>query len=481
MKILFVLYDHPFSGHTGVSMYCRDVIPGLVARGVEVGVICVHHRDWRLRPYVRQVREHDVTLFQIANASLHPENSLHLPRQDYHHPATELLIRSCLNQFRPDIFHVQTFHGYPGAIVSLAEDLGIPTVISLHDFWAICPQVLLIRPNDQACDGPNGGRNCMQFCVRKRPLRQRLYQWGAHLPDGFPRQSFFLARSMYRWLTRSSTTLWTQQATSRPMDNLGLLREHAHRSRASLSALNSAHEILAVSDFVKSVFVRHGIAENRIRTLPPALSLEGITWKERYAPSPQIRFGFLGRLVPLKGAHVFAQACRGLPRDRARFLMFGPADPETEGYLRRLAGDDALEFRGRYTREALPHVLDEVDVVVVPSVAQETVGLVSLEAQAAGVPVIVSDAGALPEFVRDGASGLIFRSGDANDLRRKMLSVIDDPSAVARMSRHTKPALPLETHLDELLAIYADVVEKGRQMPWTVSSPSSRQAGAVAD
>lgn len=480
MKILFVLNDHPFAGHTGVSMYCRDVIPGLVARGVDVGVICVHHRDWRLYPHVRQVREHGVTLFQIANASLHPEDSLLLPRQDHHHPPTESLVRTCLSQFQPDVFHIQTFHGYPGAIVSVAQTLGIPTVISLHDFWAICPQVLLIRPNDHPCDGPNDGRNCMEFCVREQPFRQRLYQWGARLPDGLPREAFFVARSMYRWLTRSSSTMWTMPSMPRPVTDGGLLREHAHRTRAALDVLNTADEVLAVSDFVKSVFVRHGVAADRIRTLPPALSLEGVIWKQRHAADERIRFGFLGRLVPLKGAHIFAEACRDLPRDRARFLMFGPGDPSTRRYLEHLAGDDRLEFRGRYTRSALPGVLAEVDVVVVPSVAQETVGLVSLEAQAAGVPVIVSDAGALPEFVSDGG-GVTFRSGDADDLRRKMLHIVDNPSAVARLSRHTKPALPLETHLDELLAVYDGVLEKGREIQWNGSSPSSRQADAVAD
>jgi len=265
------------------------------------------------------------------------------------------------------------------------------------------------------------------------------------------------------------TTMWTEPLMSSSIDDEGLLQKHAHRSQAALVALNRAQEILAVSDFVKSVFVRHGIAAHRIRTLPPALSLTGITWRHRHVAGEQVRFGFLGRLTPLKGAHVFAEASRDLPRERARFLMFGPGDTSTRSYLQQQAGDDRIEFRGEYTRAALASVLDELDVVVVPSIAQETVGLVSLEAQAAGIPVIVSDAGALPEFVRDGG-GTTFRSGDANDLRQKMMSIILDPASIARMSVHTRPALSLQTHLANLIEIYANVQKKSTL---NESSPTS--------
>ena len=66
-----------------------------------------------------------------------------------------------------------------------------------------------------------------------------------------------------------------------------------------------------------------------------------------------------------------------------------------------------------------------------PSVFPEALGLTSLEAQASGVPVVVSDAGGLPETVSAGKSGLVFDNGNADQLGEAVLS-IDRQSATPR-------------------------------------------------
>lgn len=463
MRILFVIYDHPFAGQSGVSMYCRDLFPALVEQSVEVGVICIQHRDWRFRPYLRTVRERGITLFKLVNSPLYPEDSLYRPEQDSHQLAIEELFRSTLQQFRPDILHIQTFHGYPASILAVAKEVEVATVVTLHDFWAICPQGFLVRTTDEACDGPDEGRNCMRFCVRPRPLQQRVYQWGMRLPEGFFRDAFVLARDIYRRHSRAQTSMWTPNPHRRGRLDQGLLKQHALRATFTLEALRNADQLLAVSDFVKSVFIRHGITVAKISTLPPTLGLNGITWKSRSTPSPQIRFGFLGRAVPLKGVHIFAEAAGGLPKNRARFLVFGPASHESQRFLQGLTGDRRLEFQGPYARSELPRVLEQVDVVVVPSVAQETVALVTLEAYAAGVPVIGSRIGAIPEYVCDGETGFLFTPGDSQDLRTKMQRMIENPSLVAEMSARTRPPEAIRRHVDALLAVYTATIEKGRR------------------
>ena len=64
---------------------------------------------------------------------------------------------------------------------------------------------------------------------------------------------------------------------------------------------------------------------------------------------------------------------------------------------------------------------------VVPSVFPEALGLTSLEAQASGVPVVVSNAGGLPETVSAGKSGLVFDNGNASQLAEAVLSIIGNP------------------------------------------------------
>jgi glycosyltransferase involved in cell wall biosynthesis len=454
MRILFVTYDHPFTGRSGVSMYSRDLIPALLARGATVGVICIHHRDWRFRPYVRTSEEQGTTLYALVNSPLDPGDSLYRPAQDASHPIIEKLFRSCIHHFRPDLLHVQTLQGFPGSIVPLAKRLGVPTVVMLHDCWALCPRVGLMRPQGESCEGPDGGRNCVRFCVSSPAVRQRVFRLGTRLPSGRLRDAFFSARALYRRLTRKEMSQWTPTPGNPGRPDAGLLAAHALRGPSLLGDLADADQLLAVSDFIKSVFVRHGVPETRIQTLTTTLALgEYVTWTPRQARDSRIRFGFLGRAVLDKGAHVFAVAARDVPLDRAQFLVFGPTTAESEQHLAKLSGD-RLEFRGPYARRDLGQVLDQVDVVIVPSVVQESVGLVACEANAAGVPVIASRIGAIPEFIRDGENGLLFAPGDSSDLRRQMLRIIDTPALVATLSAQTRPPAPMSEHVDRLLEIY---------------------------
>jgi glycosyltransferase involved in cell wall biosynthesis len=236
-----------------------------------------------------------------------------------------------------------------------------------------------------------------------------------------------------------------------------------------LQALAGADAILAVSEFVRAVFVRHGMPETALRVVPPTLALDGVTWRLRRVHDRPVRFGFLGRAVPMKGAHVLARAVRDVPPQGARFLFFGAASPESQRHLHALAGAGRLEFRGAYARRDLPQVLDGLDVAVVPSVVQETVGLTSIEAQAAGIPVLGAHIGAIPEHVTDNENGLLFAPGDHRDLHHKIMQVIGAPSMVEAMSARTRRPVPITDHLDALLDIYA-AVARGRRAVWTASS-----------
>jgi len=101
-------------------------------------------------------------------------------------------------------------------------------------------------------------------------------------------------------------------------------------------------------------------------------------------------------------------------------------------------------------------------VSVVPSVFPEALGLTSLEAQASGTPVVVSDAGGLPETVSAGQSGLVFANGDAGQLADAVIRVMTDPDRRRLMSEGSRAwamkmfswdviAEQLERHYLELL------------------------------
>jgi glycosyltransferase involved in cell wall biosynthesis len=124
---------------------------------------------------------------------------------------------------------------------------------------------------------------------------------------------------------------------------------------------------------------------------------------------------------------------------RGVFVGTGPLD----GYLRNIARDRNLpiELRG-----ALPHaaVLEEMKAAAIfcmPSTQaadgdNEGLGLVFLEAQMLGVPVVAFRQGPVPEAVIDGETGLLATDRDAQDLARALATLLDDPDLRQRMGHN---------------------------------------------
>lgn len=135
------------------------------------------------------------------------------------------------------------------------------------------------------------------------------------------------------------------------------------------------------------------------------------------AADARFSVGFLGRLGPDKGVHVLAEAMALLEREQpGSFRLVLAGEPVFVAKSKAAQTDAALaaveSMTDRVGWVAPADFFDTIDLLVVPSVWQEPFGLVAAEAMSAHVPLVVSDAGALPEIV--GAdSGLVVPSGDA--------------------------------------------------------------------
>lgn len=187
--------------------------------------------------------------------------------------------------------------------------------------------------------------------------------------------------------------------------------------RAAVSAARfGAHRVLVPSQWLSTRIPGARVLENWT---------SGLDYRPRALPTDRpVRIGYLGRLTRDKGVDTLVRAVGQLSRrngdgtaSRLRLLLagenrFGTAEDDAALEDALLGAPGLVEQRGWMPREEL---LDEVDLLVVPSIAPETFGLVAAEAMAAGTPVIVTDAGALPEVVGSTAAG-IARAGDADDL-----------------------------------------------------------------
>ncbi len=160
---------------------------------------------------------------------------------------------------------------------------------------------------------------------------------------------------------------------------------------------------------------------------------------EETQPSPShngLRFGYIGRLDSTKGIEPLIDAFLAADLPEAELWIAGSGRQHEEDRLRNKTRDVRVRFLGRVVpREFYP----QVDVVVVPSLLNEALGMVVAEALAFGKPVIGSRRGGIPEMIEDGENGLLFEPEAKGELK-KALEAMRDDALRARLTARAWPS-----------------------------------------
>jgi glycosyltransferase involved in cell wall biosynthesis len=153
-------------------------------------------------------------------------------------------------------------------------------------------------------------------------------------------------------------------------------------------------------------------------------------FKRLFCEPGETLVAFVGRLVMNKGPHMLLEAAGRIlavcPRTRFAFVGEGPARPDLERRTQELGLAGRVAFYGHLRGAVLSTFYHAADVVVVPSL-YEPLGLVALEAMAAGTPVVASATGGLAEIVEDGHTGLLVPPNDAQALAAAVVRLQFDP------------------------------------------------------
>ncbi len=183
------------------------------------------------------------------------------------------------------------------------------------------------------------------------------------------------------------------------------------RRRHIERGLSRANACIAVSSFLKDRLAR-------IYDLPFRVVEYGIEGFEPHLRQPRaggLRFGYFGNLVRHKGWHTLVQAFGDIRRihTSAELHVFGWFDKQPPA-------QPGVTFHGTYQPGDVPRLAAQVDVAVIPSEYPETYSLVLSEMWQAGLPVLVSNIGALGDRVQEGIDGKKFRPGDVADLAKSL-------------------------------------------------------------
>ena len=185
--------------------------------------------------------------------------------------------------------------------------------------------------------------------------------------------------------------------------------------------------VLGVSRFTLDRHLAWGFFPGARQAVIPNIFTQMAFTPRPARPDGPVRFGYFGRLIPDKGAHLVLEALRGLsikglPATGWQLDIAGTGDPD---YVARLkaAAPEGVRFLG-WTRPE--DFFPTIDISLVPSLWPDPQPRVTFESFMHGVPAIGSDAGGIPEEIDEGETGWLFRAGSADALSGVMAARIAD-------------------------------------------------------
>lgn len=211
---------------------------------------------------------------------------------------------------------------------------------------------------------------------------------------------------------------------------------HDHLSRWGMRVhpwLRLAHEIIVPSEYLRQIFGRHGYQARVVRNV---IALECFRYRERAPLRPRLLC--TRNLEPHYGVDVVIRAF-GMVHARfpgATLVIAGYGSEDAR--LRKLAESVAprsIRFLGRVEPARVPEVYDQADIFVNAALIDNQPVSV-LEAFAAGLPVVSSAVGDLPDMLEGGSSGCLVPPGDAPAMADAVVRLIEDPQRARALSQH---------------------------------------------
>lgn len=425
LRIWQICENYPPQYGGGAGIIVRDVSQALADRGHDVRVLTTESRpgaDYTGRSErdegvqverinLRYFRERDPDGWQLGmRAWLRHERRI------------AQLIEERIRRWRPDIVQYHTTRPFGEAGPCVIARGGLPIVAMLHEAWFICARMTLLRsPLSEPCSGPGPAKcsECMYSHYDGSHGRALL-----KLSWRVPRIGIYFA---YR--------LW--------------------RRRAARRALTGA---IGYSHFM--VDVHQPRIGGEARYVPIGINLAGVPSPRQSRPHRPLRFGFFGGFQPHKGIWSVLDAAAALKRQGLEFELhiWGPpyGDQTAEVAIRDL--QDRVLLRGMYTPDEMWEPYREIDVAVMATTVCEPFGRIPLEARAVGAPTIAPAIGGLPESIREGVDGLLFRFGDVSDLERQMRRALTEEGLFQRLVAGLQPVTDTRTRGGVLEATYRSIL-----------------------
>lgn len=404
----------------GAIRSVKEIADGLSRRGMDVTVVAPSH----------EVRGGEGFRFRIQWLKMRKMSG----------PAFQAAIKPALKSLAPDVVFVTSGNLLKPYMIAAAT--GFPTLVRLYAYELRCPASFGILFRD--------GRVCEHSFVRE------------------PYHCMTCTEDLRRMVHNTSIV-------DRPESFSSLKLLYPYYSALVRRTLPKISRAIATSNYMKSKF--DGVIPlDRIEVLADGVDSRFFSPSGENARNQLKIVTLPGRTFdPLKGLDVLLRASALLWRKRQDFrvVVTGSGRPDI-GRFPFIASDAWLDDKG------IPAMYGRSNVVVVPSIWGEPLGLTALEAMSCEVPVVASRIGGLQETVKDGENGFFFEPGDHFELAEKIATLLDDEGLARRMGREGRRHVIENYSWERIIDRYASILESvrgegGSQGP---GNPQGRPANA---
>jgi glycosyltransferase involved in cell wall biosynthesis len=326
------------------------------------------------------------------------------PKKDYlyedkfYDENVDKLFTEYLVSVKPDIVHFGHLSHLSTNLIKIVKGFNIPIVYTIHDFWLFCVKGQMINQYGEICKTPSleNCLNCSNYVVSKSKIEES--------------------------------------------------------TKHMKSIVNMVDVFISPSHTLKKFFISQGIDEDKIRYLKYGFNTHKIIYNKKvFEKKSKINYGFIGRVTPTKGIKVLSKAFAQLPSKIIH--IYGDI-----GAQKRFLETKNIIFKGGYDNNIINDVLNNIDVLIVPSIWYENAPLVIQEAFLAGIPVISSDIGGMSELVIDGVNGFTFKVGNSEDLKNTINKISDNPTILNDLKNCRDSVIDIKADVLEIRKIYKSLL-----------------------
>jgi glycogen synthase len=227
--------------------------------------------------------------------------------------------------------------------------------------------------------------------------------------------------------------------------------------------------VICVSARVRALLVEAGVPIAHARVIHGGTDAGRFPIGQQRECLPRgLKLLYAGQLVEHKGVHTAIQAMAQLANaqaaDQITLTLVGSGHPEYESLLRQMVENLGLQrhvqFCQAVSKEEMPGLLQQFDVLVFPSIYEEPLARMTQEGMAAGLVVVGTTTGGTAEMLREGETGLTFAPEDADGLARQILRLLNEPDLGCQLAQAGRQLVwerfTLDRMVDEIEAYLTD-------------------------